>query len=201
MKVLIVAKTHLYGAFCVGGLTKDTNQNVRLMEPGGFNQPIDTAYEIGDIWELNFSPRDAVTPPHVEDVIVEQSKRIGHVRNIRETLMERVLVWRGGAGNLFGQLTRFTQNGSGYISNRTGLPNGSVGFWIADKSLVREENFGKIRYHTPDHRFKVTYVGVGDSIKFIPAGTLLRVSLARWWQPDDADVETRCYLQLSGWYL
>ena len=39
-------------------------------------------------------------------------------------------------------------------------------------------------------------------IKVIPAGTLVRVSLARWWRPEDSEpnFEERCYLQLSGWY-
>ena len=36
----------------------------------------------------------------------------------------------------------------------------------------------------------------------IPAGTLVRVSLAHWWRPeDDHTGELRCYVQLSGWFL
>lgn len=201
MQVLIVSKTHLFGAYCVGGLTRNTNQNVRLMEPGGFNQPIDTAYEIGDVWELDFSPHPDVTPPHTEDVIVSQGNRLGHVHNIRETLLKRVCVWRGEPANLFDGLIQFSPGRSGYIACGAKLPHGSVGFWIADKPLIREERFDKIRYHTSDYRFKVTYVGVADSIEAVPAGTMLRVSLARWWKPDDADIAQRCYLQLSGWYL
>ena len=45
------------------------------------------------------------------------------------------------------------------------------------------------------------YVGFADPIERIPKGALVRVSLARWWRPDDApDMEERCYLQLSGWF-
>jgi len=36
--------------------------------------------------------------------------------------------------------------------------------------------------------------------KQIPADTLLRVSLARWWD-NEGRHEERCYLQLSGWYV
>ncbi len=28
----------------------------------------------------------------------------------------------------------------------------------------------------------------------------MRLSLAKWWKPEDSNVEARCYLQLSGWY-
>jgi hypothetical protein len=28
----------------------------------------------------------------------------------------------------------------------------------------------------------------------------MRISLARWWKPDDSELSERCYLQLSGWY-
>jgi hypothetical protein len=34
----------------------------------------------------------------------------------------------------------------------------------------------------------------------LEANTLLRLSLARWWQ-QAPELEERCYLQLSGWYL
>jgi hypothetical protein len=29
----------------------------------------------------------------------------------------------------------------------------------------------------------------------------VRVSLARWWRHERSEIEPRCYLQLSGWYL
>jgi hypothetical protein len=43
------------------------------------------------------------------------------------------------------------------------------------------------------------YVGLEDATaQEIPQGTLLRLSLANWWAPEDSDYEERCYLQLSG---
>ncbi len=44
------------------------------------------------------------------------------------------------------------------------------------------------------------YVGFESKVDRIPAGTLMRMSLARWWKPEDSDMNERCYLQLSGWY-
>lgn len=203
MKVLIVAKTHMMGEFCVGGLARDTNQNVRLMQPGGLNQPVDTAYEVGQVWDLAFTPALHLRPPHVEDVIVEQSRYLGKVRDIKQTLLERVKIWQGGPENLFDGLIRFTEEGgSGYISAKTDIPQQSVGFWLTDRVLTPFEQRQKIRYHTPGYQVKITYVGIAEPVDMIPAGALLRVSLARWWQPyERLDIESRCYLQLSGWYL
>ena len=43
------------------------------------------------------------------------------------------------------------------------------------------------------------YVGFEEAVETIPAGTLVRVSLARWWDTNGT-TEDRCSLQLSGWY-
>jgi hypothetical protein len=202
MRVLIVAKTHMMGEFCVGGLARETNQNIRLLEPGGQNQPVDTAYEVGQIWEIEFSPRPHVIPPHVEDVIVERSQYVGKAKDVKETLLKRVQLWRGGPDRLFDGLIRFTESGGGYISERTGIPRQSVGFWLSDRALQRTEQQQRIRYYTPDYRLKLSYVGTAEAIDILPAETLLRVSLARWWQPyHDPSGESRCHLQLSGWFL
>jgi hypothetical protein len=93
-----------------------------------------------------------------------------------------------------------TSNGSGYISKAGGLPNRSTGYWVPDKPLTLEGD----RYTYPAFAGvrRMSYVGFAPTIATIPAGTLVRVSLARWWRPQDADdsLEERCYLQLSGWF-
>jgi hypothetical protein len=172
------------------------------MQPGGLNQPVDTQYEVGQVWELDFTPHSHLRPPHVEDVIVRQSCYLGKVKDIKQVLLERVKIWRGGPEKLFDGLLRFTEAGSGYISARTGIPGQSVGFWLVDSELIGAQQQQKTRYHTPDNRVKITYVGTAETIETIPPNTLLRVSLARWWQPyDKPGGESRCHLQLSGWYL
>jgi hypothetical protein len=112
-------------------------------------------------------------------------------------------LWRGNPDNLFNSQIDFTSNGSGFISSSKGTPNLSVGFWISDKDLTRRDFSGKVRYNYPStgNWRSVTYVGKEAPIDAIPAGTLMRVSLARWWSPNDSDAEEKCYLQLSGWYL
>ena len=60
----------------------------------------------------------------------------------------------------------------------------------------------RYRYPTPDGGRTLTFVGFQEPIGTIPAGALVRVSLAHWWRPeDDHSGELRCYVQLSGWFL
>lgn len=51
----------------------------------------------------------------------------------------------------------------------------------------------------PYIRRNIKFVGFQNPLDIIPAGTLIRVFLARWWASPN-DNERRCYLQLSGWY-
>ena len=50
-----------------------------------------------------------------------------------------------------------------------------------------------VTYHIP-------YVGVEPPPEIIPVGSLVRLSLARWWKPEEKEEDKKCYLQLSGWY-
>ncbi len=62
-------------------------------------------------------------------------------------------------------------------------------------------HYAGIAATTNDNRYTIPYVGLKENPpEIIPQGTLLRLSLAHWWTPEDADTEERCYLQLSGWY-
>ncbi len=203
MKVLIVAKTHMSGYYCLGGLARDTNRNVRLMQPDGSHQPITAKYEVGQVWDIEFRLSEDLKPPHVEDVIVHDSAYLGRVRDIKGKLLERVKIWPGSAENIFGGFLNYTENRSAYISAETRIPEQSVGFWMPDEKLFsRLSSNGRTRYHARDNRLKISYVGTASPIEVIPAGTLLRMSLSRWWTPyDNPDGEKRCYLQLSGWFL
>ena len=47
----------------------------------------------------------------------------------------------------------------------------------------------------------IPYVGYEAPVLVIPAGSLVRVSLARWWhKPNAPDEGETCSLQLSGWF-
>lgn len=203
--VLIVSKTHMSNAACVGGILPNGSP-VRLLNSQGYNQDQDTILEIGDIYEVSGYRRNNGVPPHVEDLLVQSMTKKGHNRDLivlRDFLLEKmkVKVWRGHPDNLFDGKIQWTNNGSGYISEEGGIPSNSVGFWISDKPLSKRVFYEKVRYNYPSSNEwrNMTFVGFQEPVETIPAGTLLRVSLARWWDRN-GETEPRCSLQLSGWY-
>jgi ATP-dependent DNA helicase RecQ len=204
MRTLIVGKTHMYNAACIGGLALDTNLSLRLLQPDGSNYPEDNVYEVGEIWDLTFKPRSKTIPPHTEDVLVQNRRFLGLQDHLAEFLCARIHPWQGPPAHLFDNLIQESPGGSGFIARSTGIPEHSTGFWISDRYLIRADYNQKVRYNYPHYegvRY-ITYVGFGQPIERIPAGTLVRVSLARWWRPpDDPEAEEKCFLQLSGWYL
>jgi hypothetical protein len=202
MEVLITSKTHKGKAACVGGMLIESIEFVRLLNSGNWDQYADTDFEIGDIWDIDFVQREDVDPPHIEDVIIGRKKYLREIKNLSDFILNSgVTIYRGSPNRIFNGLLNWTGNGSGYIDNKENLPANSVGFWISDKDLELND---KHYLYPPDNPFmktkKIRYVGFDPPIDAIPTGTLIRVSLARWWKPEDSDIEERCYLQLSGWY-
>jgi ATP-dependent DNA helicase RecQ len=207
MEVLIVSKTHMSSAACVGGLVLSNNRYVRLLNPGNYNQPSNTEFEVGDIYDLTFSDRTNIHPPHFEDVIISSKTFVRRVDNMPNILTQRNIIdWNGHINNLFGGLLSWTISGTGYIPFGGQMPVKSVGFWIADKDLIRvsfENNRVRFRYPNGTNYRNISYVGYQDTLAIIPAGTILRVSLSRIFPPENSEITTPrgYYLQLSGWYL
>ena len=204
-RVLIVAKTYMQTGVCVGGLTRETNKSVRLLAADGSHQSTDTSLDVGHVWDMEFHPPASLTPPHVEDVCVTREQFVGKQKNLRETLLPRIKVWEGGPELLFdGQIV--IGDKVAYINRDKGLPTCSTGYWLTDRVLTLMYRRGARPYYwldlspdLPQKRLYIRYVGFSVPIIRIPAKTLIRVSLARWWVPDNADDE-RCYLQISGWF-
>ena len=84
----------------------------------------------------------------------------------------------------------------------TNVPAYSTCFWINDKRLLGYESRGRwqYRYNNMSNRYgyTISYVGAEKPLDTIEEGSLIRLSLAHWWKPEDSDDEERCYLQLSG---
>jgi len=199
MEILITSKTHKGQSACVGGLIIKENRFVRLLNYGNTDQKSDTVLNIGDIWEIDFIDRINIIPPHIEDIIVNNKKFVGKVVNLTKFIKNNnVFVSYGHPNKLFNSLLHWTSNGSGYVEDKSKLPNNSVGFWKSDQNLIYERNYYYYKEGDKIKRFR--FVGFQKEISIIPAGTLIRVSLARWWKPNDSEVVDRCYLQLSGWY-
>lgn len=204
MEILITSKTHKGNAACVGGLILNNNRLVRLLNPGNWDQYADTDLDIGDIWEIQFIDREDTEPPHIEDIIIQNRTYLRDIGDISNHLCNcGVTIYRGAPTQIFGGRLGWTGNGSGYIGNKENLPENSVGFWISDRDLTLDDD-GKHYNYPSENVFTRTkrfpYVGFEPEVQIIPRGTLMRISLARWWKPEDSTINERCYLQLSGWY-
>jgi hypothetical protein len=205
MEVLIVSKTHMTHSYCVGGLVLSNNRYVRLLNLGNYNQPMDTNFTIGDVYEINFTNRQDINPPHIEDVIILSKTFLRKIDNVFEFLNRIKLIdWNGHLDEVFDGKLKFTPSGTGYIPIEGPLPSKSVGFWVTNKDLVRVEFENKTRYRFPngsDYR-NISYVGCQNTIATIPAGTIIRVSLSRVFPPENSQINSPrgYYLQLSGWY-
>ena len=187
------------GRVCVGGIDRNLG-SLRLYEAGGQFPPGNSPYEVGQVWEMTYQPKPHTKPPPVEDVCVLERQPLGVQQHLADRLRGLVDTWQGDPRVLFDGLLRFTGRMRGYVEE-PGVPNRSTGFWLPERDMrfLRVDGKAYYRYMMWD----LSYVGVADPIDVIPAGTLVRVSLARWWRPLDAadGFPERCYLQLSGWYL
>ena len=204
MKVLIVAKTRMGKGACIGGITQD-GESVRLIPADiDVHDGAGQEYEVGDLWEVEATPAPDIIPPHVENIIVHKKRRLPPLRD-PITIIEKYMPPKvGGPAELYEGLTQATPNGSLYIAESSGLPPYSTTFWRTDQPLVLDTTGKRVRYRysTEDGGHTFTFVGFQEPLRIIPAGTLLRVSLAHLWRPkDDSTTEYRCYVQLSGWFL
>lgn len=204
MDAIIVSKTHMTTAACVGAISTSGNY-LRLLNDGAYNQPIETEFEVRQVWDIEFETRQDIRAPHVEDVIITSKELKGTLKDELTMLniVERfkIPVWKGSPDVLFDGILQWTDSGSGYISEEGEIPNHSVGFWIPDRNLTKRIFYEKVRYNYPKTNGwrSLPYVGFENAIETIPANTLVRVSLARWWDTNGT-TENRCSLQLSGWY-
>lgn len=215
-RIVVVARTYMQQGICVSGLTKARNEGVRLRTANGNCLSEKTLFKIGQVWDIEYTRRGYITPPHVEDICVHKERYVGKQENLHDVLLERIQPWQGGPEALFGG-SLVLHNKTAYIGREKPLPATSTGYWLSDRPLTlvyrRDRPYywlpcdtsdGQEQIDSPDSVFQsrlyIRYVGQQPTLTHIPARTLLRVSLARWWVPPEID-EERCYLQLSGWYL
>lgn len=213
-KVLIVSKTIAGEKYCVGGLDVVSKKPVRLLfeKPDGEHDmfPTEKAKEwgvdIGATFLMKYEGRKSPIPPHVEDCFLRDinlsSKDL--VPDLSGWLTKNLpqsMIWSGGLGSLFGGKLEFNK-WKAFIEQYPG-PNGSVGFWRPSRSLKAQDDEGAVKYIFWDPLLDkpkyIKYVGVAPHEPTIAAGSLVRVSLARWWDNRGAD-PYRCYLQISGCY-
>jgi hypothetical protein len=193
------------GRVCVGAFDTGIRTNLRLLTSTAANQPEDTPYQVGQLWNLTYIRRSRPVPPHVEDVLVSNATLTGNQRGLAQFIRTNCTVLTGSISGVFDHCIQLQSGGAAYISRTGGIPSGSVCFWEADAPLERNDYRGKVKYSYTQRTTACTlaYVGLEAPLPRIAARTLLRLSLARWWRPQDAnpDEEQKCYVQLSGWYI
>ena len=204
-QVLIVAKTKMKMGICLGGLVSGSYRSIRPLPAQGYNHPQNKRIHVGEIWDLTLKemPKREVAPPHTEDVriIQEQYLRTVPASQLKAVLLKRVKAPFVHPSALFDGLIQFTYKQRGYVSPADGLPGYSTGFWRFNQPLHKYEDDGEARYLYFDDGARILDVkhkGFDEPPGTIPPGALLRFSLARGF-PDD--LQKRCYLQLSGWFL
>ena len=207
MRVLIVAKTRMGKGACIGAIT-EKGESVRLAP---FNaDPHDGAnreYEVGDIWEITGELETSLIPPHNENFVVHKKSRLHTTENTKDLVSAIELLMPPKTGHprvLYEGLLKTTGSGSLYVPAGDDVPPYSTTFWRTDQPLTRDTEAKRIRYHYPTENggCTLTFVGFQEPLATIPAGTLLRVSLAHQWRPkDQPNVEERHYAQISGWFL
>ena len=202
MEVLIVAKTHMKNAFCVGAYDIKNKKNVRLLTKDEDNQPLNTKFNIGQIWDIDYKNRSNIINPHVEDVLVQRCEFLENVENLSEFLTNNVPIWKGGPSCLFeGKINFPLGRTSGFLEKKNSDLTQSVGFWVSDNDLELTilDDKKHYLYFGVDQPYSFPFVGAMDRVETIPKGTILRVSLSRWWSPSN-NLPRACYCQLSGWY-
>ena len=198
--VLIVSRTKMAGGGCVGGLNEYNGELIRLHNERGGNLSSEVPYEIGDRWEMSvetaWNVREA---PHVEDKQIVPIKKLGNVgiSGIIDYVRSHNLGKRIFAGPLMGTFDGCLQLRN-YVTKDI-VPDFSTQFWFPDEELYHVVSFDKDYYRYRD--IKIKYVGFSSPITKIPIGSMVRLSLANWFDGDGRWPEYRCYLQISGWYI
>jgi hypothetical protein len=199
MEVLIVSRTRMKNGVCCGGINLETGEMIRLHDHWGRNLTLDTPFQIGQVYSLIYRKALHARPiPHIEDKEIMPGYELLRELPTSEFIAEidrLINVPRGGIESIFEGKLRHSSY-STYISPEN-IPSFSVCFWRPNANLVKSEFLGKTRYWFGNN--VISYVGFQEPLNVITEGTLLRMSLANWWSPDDI-TEKRCYLQLSGWF-
>lgn len=196
-KVAIVSRTKMKNGVCCGGFNTNTGEFIRLHTKTGGKLPTDAPYQVGELYDLVYKTAWNSRPkPHVEDKQILSARYLHTLseQELEKAITEKCIVFEGDLSCVFDGLLKCEKYAM-YI-DQSAVPNYSVCFWRPNKPLFFSP-FMSDKYQFGDNNIK--FVGFQTPVKVIPAGTLIRLSLANWWAREEG-LEKKCYLQLSGWY-
>lgn len=200
---MVVARTRMrHNHVCIGGHDLDQGfKGVRLLDLFGDHHTESSTFSVGDVYEVDYLPSESARRPHVEDVYVRTSARIGAIDGLLAFLSARVHPWAGGPSVLFDGMLHVTSHGAGYVPVNGPKPGRSTGYWTpdADMTATSSDSGIRLRYPSASGITRLTWVGACPCPNRIEAGTLIRVSLSRAFTRPG--VPEGYYLQVSGIFL
>lgn len=196
---------------CVGGVDIDNRLSLRLLTARGTHETAsECPYQIWDIWDIDYYLTYERPNPHTEDANVTRRVKVERVDapnmsvNRFASFLESsgIPLFRGSLFTVFDGKLKLTDADKMYISKED-VPTYSTCFWVNDKRLLgytNDRGRWQYRYNDMSNRYgyTISYVGSAEPPADIEAGSLIRLSLAHWWKPENSNDEERCYLQLSG---
>ncbi|OWG19114.1 hypothetical protein KDK82_2596 [Delftia sp. K82] len=175
---------------CVGAWDENNEEMVRLLNEKGGALVSSAPYTIGEKYSVRLAAKDAVSNPHLEDVVVYAAELLPEEADM-EQLTDDLADQVSKLSDLFdGHLERGGK--SLYVNIPTNLKN-SVQIAKLGSSLIKEDD-----YYRDGNGVRVKFVGFESPGYIIPSGKKIRFSLSRPWDRDDNGL--KCYLQLSGVY-
>lgn len=204
IRVVVVGKTHMGKSppgYCIGALRIRGWAAYRLKAPGGaFSWPETCGINTGDVLEIEGKRPNELRNPHTEDFLVETYKKVGEYGpTLPDDIYANCQVAER-LSDLFEGCVRKLGTDRLGIEQGENVPNFSTQFWLPKNSLTLEWRQFQDKPRKAYYKYRewvIPYVGTDEPIDIIPAGSLVRLSLAQWFPPE----APKCYLQLSGWWL
>lgn len=213
--ILIVSRTRMTNSVCVGCVIvseENIGRNLRLLIPNGNNQPLDSPFQIEQIYEVSYIRKNDTIPPHTEDVWLVDYKYVrdkyNHVKWIDGLSKCKIEISQEVLLSLFEN--RLMVVGKSCCIDPEFSSNYSVSFWLNDSELKISLDDDKVYYtyhyeiiiagKSIQRQIRIPYVGFLKPIDIIPTNSLCRLSLSRPFSSDSDKFPPKCFLQLSGWY-
>lgn len=209
-EVVIVGKTRKRSTACVGALDLRNAAPLRIQRRDESDFPLNTTFEIGEMYEIEGRKSANVRKPHTEGYNITSKKFIGEHEDVEQYILDNTDVVTGSWEGLFDGVLQLTSTGKLRVTRRA-VPAYSTTFWVPNHRLTLklDEFKGKVKvialFKYGDEYVRIPYVGFAPGLdeirdgKRLDPGTLIRISLATWFRPKPDDEEA-CYAQLSGWF-
>lgn len=194
-RVVIIARTRISESdVCIGAIDIDTHRMVRLHDNNGRNFRRDYPFDVGQVWNARLFPKRS-RPPHVEDTFAVQLSRVQEPFDLKGYLdgaRDRLPIWTGGPESIFdGKLHVHPYTGAAALYGDREQSAGSLGLWIPDGQLSKrmEDRYENRQFYyyyvdpSQRERLKLKFTGIAPSPETVPAGSIISLSLARWWRP------------------